>query len=78
MKAREALWPCSNLWSNRRWLLSQLNDRSPFHPPLAAITPMMSIFRRTAARNGGMVLTIEAMGNKVEGEGTQVRTPDQR
>jgi hypothetical protein len=33
--------------------------KRPFHlPPLAAIAPVMDIFRRAAARNGDMVLTI--------------------
>jgi hypothetical protein len=36
----------------------------PFHlPPLAAITPMLNIFRGTAARNGDMVLAIGSDGN---------------
>lgn len=36
----------------------------PFHlPPLAAITPMLNIFRGTAARKGDMVLAIGGDGN---------------
>ena len=36
----------------------------PFHlPSLAAIAPMMGIFRRAAARNGDMVLAIGGDGN---------------
>lgn len=36
----------------------------PFHlPPLAAIAPVMDIFRRAATRNGDMVLTIGGEGN---------------
>jgi hypothetical protein len=36
----------------------------PFHlPPLAAIAPVMNVFRRAAARNGDMVLTIRGEGN---------------
>jgi hypothetical protein len=36
----------------------------PFHrPPLAAIAPGMDIFRRTATRNGDMVLPIGGDGN---------------
>jgi len=36
----------------------------PFHlPPLAAIAPVLNIFRGTAARNGDMVLAIGGDGN---------------
>ena len=36
----------------------------PFHlPPLAAIAPVMNVFRGAAARNGDMVLTIRGEGN---------------
>jgi hypothetical protein len=36
----------------------------PFHlPPLAAIAPVVSIFRGAAARNGDLVLTIGGDGN---------------
>src|SRR5215475_4303017 len=47
----------------------------PFHfPPLAAVAPVVDIFRRTTTRNGDMILAIRGDGNNAAlAQGTAVR-----
>lgn len=47
----------------------------PFHlPPLAAVAPVVDIFRRATARNGDMVLAIRGDGNNASlAQGTAMR-----
>ena len=49
--------------------------KRPFHlPPLAAVAPVVDIFRRTTTRNGDMILAIRGDGNNAAlAQGTAVR-----